>query len=131
MILKNFTNPEETKCKCGCGLQVKDKIMILLQAFIYILEFVYGGTITCVVNSGARCPKHNAAEGGALDSQHPHLCAVDCKFFLGKKQLNNSEIATHAVNSRLFTGVGWKRYITQGLNLIHLDCRTGNRIAKW
>jgi uncharacterized protein YcbK (DUF882 family) len=133
--LPNFLNPDETKCKDGCGLDVGFEILIRIQAFIFILARKFNGSVSCQVNSGARCLKHNRDEGSADTSQHLKLTAIDCIFFLKKNgkrtQIDNIQVATTAVESKLFTGVGYLRYVKSGDNLVHLDCRTGNKICVW
>ena len=134
--LPNFLNPDETKCKCGCGLEVSPKILILVQAFSFYLSRIMNGAIRIDVHSGARCPKHNADEGGEKDSQHVPGLALDVIFMCQSPdaqwfQLNNSDVAKLATQSGLFTGIGLKRYIVEGKNLVHLDCRPGNHIAIW
>ena len=63
------------------------------------------------IESGYRCPPHNAAVGGAHDSQHMYAAAADIP--LG--------IATLAQAQRAgFTGVG-----TQGAWVRHVDVRDG------
>lgn len=136
VILPNFRNPNETKCKCGCGLEVEPAILILVQAFIFFLVRKFKCRISFEVHSGARCPKHNKDEGGEDNSQHVKLCALDGCFFMvsedGKRtQISNATIAKLAIESYLFTGIGYQSYVKQGKNLVHLDCRTGYKTCIW
>jgi uncharacterized protein YcbK (DUF882 family) len=55
----------EFQCKCGCGYNTVDAELIT------ILEDVRSHFKKPVrINSGARCFKHNASEGGRPTSQH-------------------------------------------------------------
>lgn len=121
----------ETLCKCGCGAQTKDLLMTNLQAFLFILQNVYG-QVRHRISSGARCSKHNLKVGGSPSSQHLLGLAVDGNFdrrVSGKWQrIPTADIAALALASRLFTGIGWKMYDGK---FIHLDTRDGAAIATW
>lgn len=60
---ERFTD-EELACRCGCGLLPDMRSVERL----YALRHIYGKPI--VVNSGARCRRHNKEVGGAPDSAH-------------------------------------------------------------
>lgn len=47
------------------------------------------------------------------------------------EQIDNTDVASLAVTSRLFTGVGYQRYAKAGQNLVHLDCRPTQAIVRW
>ena len=66
---------KEFVCKCGCGLG-NDKA---LPAVLLIALDAIRGVINMplIVNSGWRCPEHNARSGGVKASKHLHGCAVD------------------------------------------------------
>ena len=55
----------EFACKCGCGFNTVDAELI---AVLERLRFEFGSAI--LINSGTRCPAHNALVGGATNSQH-------------------------------------------------------------
>ena len=55
----------ELACKCGCGtIFIEDAAIDKLQ----MLRDIIGRPI--IINSSARCPRHNARVGGAPKSQH-------------------------------------------------------------
>ena len=55
----------ELACKCGCGtIFIEDAAIDKLQR----LRDLIGKPI--IINSSARCPRHNAMVGGAPKSQH-------------------------------------------------------------
>jgi len=66
--------PREFECKCGCGKNnmTKTHMDMLLQARIL-------ANIPFVINSGTRCPKHNIASKGSVDSEHLYGEGTDIK----------------------------------------------------
>ena len=77
---KNF-KVSEFACKCGCGNEVKQELIDMLQ----IIRDRAG--IPIRVNSGYRCPKHNAAVGGVKGSYHTQGLAADLSCSKGAKEL--------------------------------------------
>jgi len=70
-ISPHFTR-EEFACRCGCGF---DRAA---SELVYALECVrehFGRTVR--INSGCRCERRNAAEGGKPNSQHLYGRAAD------------------------------------------------------
>lgn len=62
--MKHFVE-SEFYCKCGCGLYN------MRDTFLAKLEYAREKAATqFIVNSGCRCEKHNAAEGGKDTSDH-------------------------------------------------------------
>ena len=59
-------------CHCGCGLLSADDAFV---AKLEALEAAYGQKLR--ISSGYRCPKHNAAVGGAKKSYHMRGMAAD------------------------------------------------------
>lgn len=68
----NFTEAEMA-CRCGCGMLPSEYFMADLQAFRNACGFSFP------VTSGARCPAHNAKQGGAPGSWHLKGEAGDTK----------------------------------------------------
>lgn len=66
-------NLSEFSCKCGCGLT---NINMTLVALLQNVRNIIGQPIK--INSGLRCPAHNASVGGAPDSSHLQGWAADC-----------------------------------------------------
>ncbi len=79
-----FFSEREFACKC-CGQlppSMRANIVALVENVLDPLREKYGKPI--VVNSGYRCPKHNLAVGGVVNSQHmkgeaADLCCADNK----------------------------------------------------
>ena len=124
----------EGDCRCGCGMAQDNDAMIIFQAFVFMLQRKYGCKVVHEETSGARCQKHNAAEGGASDSRHLHKDAFDSRFYknIGGKRIRipNREIAAAAIASGLFGGVGYMKYEKTGEDIVHLDCRPG-ALVQW
>ena len=68
---------EEFKCRCGCPIpeEVKENLTALVEQVLDPARAKLNRPI--MVNSGYRCPKHNQAVGGALNSQHTKGEAAD------------------------------------------------------
>ena len=60
----NFSS-EEIECGCGCGL---DNISLKLIMKLQVIRWLTKKSIK--ITSGVRCAKHNAAVGGAPESEH-------------------------------------------------------------
>ena len=79
-----FFSEREFACKC-CGQlppAMRDNIVALVDNVLDPAREEFGGPVT--VNSGYRCPKHNLAVGGVVNSQHmkgeaADLCCADNK----------------------------------------------------
>ena len=63
---------KELECKCGCGSLVIDTDLITKLEQLRVQR---GKPVA--INSGTRCPAHNAAEGGKTVSEHLSGQAVD------------------------------------------------------
>lgn len=132
--LENF-DPSEFLCRCGCGKDVSETLKIKVQAFIYKLIATYHTPIRCVISGPARCQAHNARAGGAARSLHQGHggidlgaefpgAAADCVFMMlgraGWFIIPKADIARHAIESKLFGGVGHKVYNPK-FTFVHLD----------
>lgn len=79
-----FFGEREFACKC-CGQlppAMRDNIVALVDNVLDPAREEFGGPVT--VNSGYRCPKHNLAVGGVVNSQHmkgeaADVCCADNK----------------------------------------------------
>lgn len=68
----SFFTKEEFACKCGCGFDT------VSEELLTVLNDIRSHYKTPVkINSGCRCPAHNKAEGGALNSPHMEGIAAD------------------------------------------------------
>jgi uncharacterized protein YcbK (DUF882 family) len=63
--LSKYFDRSEFKCKCGCGFDTVDHELIVVLEEIRLR---FGKPVT--INSGCRCERHNAEEGGSKGSQH-------------------------------------------------------------
>lgn len=66
-----FFRPEEFRCPC-CGGGPPSKLLVL---WLDLFRASWGGAVK--VNSGFRCPAHNAEVSGAEKSRHLLRCAAD------------------------------------------------------
>ena len=115
MISKHFSKAE-LSCKCGCGQ------LIVNTELVGVLEFIRARFMRPVyVHSGNRCKKHNAAVGGAANSQHLYGTAAD----ISVKDMDIDSIARAAEQAGA-DGIGI--YRKQGF--VHVDCRQGGP-ARW
>jgi uncharacterized protein YcbK (DUF882 family) len=105
----HFARREFACPHCGVAL-VRDRLLICLEQ----LRAYRGRPIRIV--SGYRCPPHNAAIGGAPDSQHMYAAACDIP--AGTCTIEEAQRAG-------FTGIGTKNGIP-----VHLDVRDGPP-ARW
>lgn len=112
-LSRNFSR-HEFACKCGCGeAEVSPFLIEVLQR----LRDVLGVKIT--VTSGRRCVAHNAAVGGAKNSQHLQGLAADIRAegWTAKDLLRVLRILVRA--NALY--VGYAYVVTE--NVIHFDVR--------
>jgi len=133
--LRNFSE-FEADCECGCGFPTSSELLIRLQAFIYYLERVYSCSVRCVISGPARCRKHNKEVygGKVVPSYHSGYskglktdsegAALDCVFEICPRgdwaRIGKDQLAKHAIDSKLFGGVGWKIYGPEK-QFVHLD----------
>ena len=133
--LRNFSE-FEADCSCGCGFSPDPELMLRLQSFIYYLERIYGCSVRCIISGGARCARHNKVVYGGL-AQPSYHCgpnrgskkdeygwAVDAIFQIAPRgdwaRIDKHAAAQHAIESKLFGGVGWKVYGPSS-QFVHLD----------
>lgn len=125
-LSKNFDS-KEFACKCGCGYDtISPKLIDRLQ------DIREEWTLPVVVNSGCRCPVHNASVGGGRNSYHLNGMASDITVHSMAQaavilELNsdNEVYRTFAgIVRKVFDGQGTIFYPTQGF--IHVDVRGYN-----
>lgn len=106
----------EFKCKCGeCRYEAVD--CELLEVLEDVREWADGPVS---ITSGIRCPDHNAAVGGAPDSQHVHGLAADIKV----KDIDPDEVYRY-LDSKYPDKYGIGVYN----NWVHIDVRPTR--ARW
>ena len=67
-LTKNF-NKSEFDCSCGC--EMPKEVLINVQKLANQLQMLRDKVgVSIKINSAYRCPKHNKAIGGVLNSQH-------------------------------------------------------------
>jgi hypothetical protein len=101
----------EFKCKCGCDRGRVDKRLAQLLVKTRQILRQWNPEAKVTINSGFRCPEHNAAIGGSAHSAHPLGEAGDLK------------AVEHAYRLALLTAVilaGFKR-IEVCKTWIHVD----------
>ncbi len=64
MIIDEYFTDSELACKCGCGKMPELNSIERL----YALRLLWRKPIK--INSAARCPSHNLAQGGSVGSAH-------------------------------------------------------------
>lgn len=116
MISPHFSKAE-AECRCGCGFFVAVPEVI---AAMEIIRALAGQPVR--VHSWCRCKRHNAAVGGAKDSQHLEGIAVDWSV----KGMSPEDMAGLARRVSVFRDGGIGVYST----FVHTDARkTGP--ARW
>jgi uncharacterized protein YcbK (DUF882 family) len=105
----------EFACKCCGRVKVNPKLIVSLET---LRERC--GNRPILVRSGYRCPRHNKAVGGAINSQHLVGGAAD----IAIEGMSPVEIAYRAVEIPAIRGIGL------GEEFLHLDVRTSHR-AVW
>lgn len=105
----NYFSIKETSCKCGCGFDIKDEMRAKLNQ---IREKV---DIPLYLSSGARCPDHNRAIGGAPNSAHTQGLAADIA-------CSNSELRYDIIKAALDCGITRIEWGTK--TWIHIDLLT-------
>lgn len=115
MRLSQHFGAAEFACKC-CG--EPGEIDPLLVDTLEALRGLVGRPIR--INSGYRCPKHNARIGGSPKSQHMAGRAADIRV----ANMTGQQLYELAKELPEFRGLG------VGGNYLHVDTRTGPRV-RW
>lgn len=101
----HFTE-DEFRCRCGCAAVKVDPALIeLLEAIRSVVD------LPIQITSGYRCPAHNAAVSGTIDSAHTRGKAAD--FFV-----SGSIDRYRFLDAAFFCGA---RRIGIGADFIHVD----------
>lgn len=112
--LTEHFNLREFSCE-HCGqVKISSKLITMLEALRQKLG------VPLIINSGYRCPTHNANVGGAKNSYHVQGLACDIACPKGF----TVEEFTQICLDHGFTGVG--AYPNQ--NFVHVDVRPGKQI---
>lgn len=113
----HFSN-SEMACKCGCRAnECVPELLAALEAF----RAAVGAPV--IVNSGYRCPAHNAAVGGAKASQHVLGRAADVRV----KGRTPAELEAVARAIPAIRGIGRDDH----KGFVHLDVRETPNLAAW
>lgn len=117
----NFTKAE-LRCKCGKCKPIP-AVDIELEKTAWTLEVLreMAGGRSVIVHSGARCHAHNAAVGGAENSQHLYGVAADVTI----RGMPPSLVARIAETIPTYKNGGIGRYT----DFTHVDRRKGP--ARW
>ena len=110
----------EFACKCGCGKKDID------QRVIDMAETIRNALgVPVRVNSGCRCPAHNAKSGGAKGSKHTKGLAADLSCSLGSAKMFETVKKLHAEGK-----LPALDYCIKYRTFIHIDCG-GKRKSLW
>ena len=115
-MLSEHFHRKEFECQCGCGFDTVDHELIV------VLEDIrkwFDKPI--IINSGARCEKHNKEVGGSDNSQHTKGRAVDF-VVVGVSE----NVAAEYLSAKYLHRYGIGRYNGR----THIDTRT-NGPARW
>lgn len=124
--LSQHFNSSEFQCPC-CQYTIIDTELIILLEKVRSLV-----TIPLKINSGYRCPRHNAAEGGAPLSRHLMGMAADITWAGAVLNLKENSIFRQQLpsvsvtwNTKLY-GIGW------GANFVHVDVDVSRKqLTQW
>ena len=123
--VKHFSPKEFTCHCCGNGLPA-----LMLVLWLDMLRKAWGDVV--LVNSGYRCPKHNAEVGGAKRSRHLLGCAADITTLNSTTDKAEFERFTAFV-SRMAgtTPEGWEVIIYPQKRFIHVGIPRDEEGRKW
>ena len=110
---KNF-KVSEFSCHCGCGHNViEQKVIDMCQTIRNALG------VPVRVNSGCRCEKNNAKQGGVKNSFHIYGKAADLSCSLGAAKMFETVKRLHSEGKlpELDYCILYRRK-----NIIHIDC---------
>ncbi|MDR7130697.1 uncharacterized protein YcbK (DUF882 family) [Algoriphagus sp. 4150] len=122
LMLTRYFEQSEFTCKCGCEFpyELTDNVYNLAVNLEIIRNYINSPII---VNSGYRCKKHNANEGGKSKSKHLIAIAADIKVKgLTPKQL--ASVIKKLMDEGKIKAGGLKAYRT----FVHYDIR-GNYVT--
>ena len=103
---------DQKTCKCNHSLKLHAELIEMLEELRKLC-----GNRPLYINSGYRCPEHNSAIGGAVNSQHCLGTAADVACPYGM----NFDDFISCVEKLPFDGVG----IYRSENFVHVDIRNG------
>ena len=112
-ISKHFTRAE-VACKCGCGFDSMD-----IETLKVADEARDLADESITPSSACRCDEHNAAVGGAKNSQHPKARAMDLP-------VSNPRALYDYLCAKYPNQYGFGLYKT----FVHIDTRS-NGPARW
>ena len=121
---------DEFACRCGCGRHKKLSTVANLRRLAINLEVIReaagGGPL--VVQSGFRCPAHNARVGGATRSLHMQGLAADLR---GRHitPARLAEVIERLIGEGKVSQGGIGIYSSSGFT--HYDCRSVIGMRPW
>lgn len=116
MKLSEHFDDTEFKCRCGCG---EAKVSSRLISALEELRTIVGKPL--IIHSGYRCPEHNKAIGGAVNSQHCLGTAADVRVSMVSPY--DLFYAAGKVDAFLSGGIGIAKWGC------HVDVRNG--VTRW
>ena len=110
----------EFACKCGCGKNdIDQRVMDMAETIRLALG------VPVRVNSGCRCPAHNAKSGGVKNSKHVLGKAADLSCSLGSSKMFETVKKLQAEGK-----LPDLDYCIKYKTFIHIDCG-GRRKSLW
>jgi hypothetical protein len=103
----HYFDSEEFACKCGCGYAHPQPVLIGLLDMARMKA-----QIPFFIDSGCRCAKHNAEEGGKQNSAHLRGYAADIR-------APGSVERYKVISSAIFAGF---HRVGIGKDFVHVDC---------
>ena len=107
---------EQGTCNCNHSIYIEPRLIAMLEKLREVC-----GNRPLYINSGYRCPQHNAAIGGVPDSQHCLGTAAD----VARPEGITFEQFKKCVEQLPFDGIGFYPYD----DFIHVDIREGGYSA--
>ena len=120
-VSKNLSR-SEFACSCGCGFDTVDfeLAQVIQDSADYFAKELGVPRVSVFINSGCRCDKHNAAEGGSVGSKHKLGIAADYRI---------GSVTADAVADYLEKKYPDKYGIGRYVGRTHLDIRASK--ARW
>lgn len=121
-LTKNISR-SEVACQCGCGFDTIDHevIAIVQETTDHFAKERGIERSVVIINSGARCDRHNKKVGGKLESQHIKCRAIDFTI----KEISPAKTVDYLEKRYPDKyGIGWYR------TFVHIDTKSG-RARRW
>jgi uncharacterized protein YcbK (DUF882 family) len=115
----------EIACKCGCGFD--DIVPGMVNTFQALRDFI-GKPI--IINSGCRCPAHNAKVNGAANSGHITGQALDI-YVRGLDKFQLGGLIKEAHKNGLLSHLQYCYLINRNKSSVHIGVDQKSRKSIW